>query len=542
MFLDFAGLRWMRFGLTGSAVLVAGVVAINCSNAGDSCEETSTCSARADAGGRQNADGAVQKCVDPLMMPCAIDDEHGVFVSARLGSDGGNGTQASPYKAIGPALIAASSKGLNVYVCADGQYAESFKLGPGLDGSSIYGGFTCAGGIWAYAADTRAQIISPQTTVFDIDGLSRGLVLSDFDLEASDAMEPGRSSIAVWVKSSQRVTLRHVRVTAGRGADASSGGNGDNGKDGSPPGLGQNGKIAICNSAQTEQSGGSWVQPSTCGSQGGAGGTALRGEPTSEQAIDNDAGVHAEASNGEAGAPVTNVDRPGTQNGGIAPADTGKGEPGHDGASGNPGTNGLQASIAGQFTREGFVPASGQPGTDGFPGQGGGGGSASKAQADNCLAASGGAGGMGGCGGKKGLGGNGGGASVAVLAWESPLTLDQCDLIAKDGGAGGKGGNGGAAGAGARGGEAGLAGSGLATGIAAAGRGGDGGPGGPGGSGSGGTGGPSYPLVEHNTAITKIGGTLTKGSGGAPGSGGVLGTLLAAPSGFAGDAQLERSL
>jgi hypothetical protein len=153
---------------------------------------------------------------------------------------------------------------------------------------------------------------------------------------------------------------------------------------------------------------------------------------------------------------------------------------------------------------------------------------------------------MGGCGGSPGMGGTSAGASVALLAWMSPLTLDRCDITAANGGVGGKGGNGGKGGAGKAGalggaGYSGDAGAGPDAGTmpGGGGKGGTGGNGGPGGSGAGGNGGPSYAIVYKGTAPNKLNGTLLlPGVGGAKGIGGQV-EGSSAPDGLPGDAAEE---
>jgi hypothetical protein len=141
------------------------------------------------------------------------------------------------------------------------------------------------------------------------------------------------------------------------------------------------------------------------------------------------------------------------------------------------------------------------------------------------------------------MGGTGAGASVALLTWMSPLTLDRCDITAANGGAGGKGGNGGKGGAGKAGalggaGYSGDAGAGPDAGTmpGGGGKGGTGGNGGPGGSGAGGNGGPSYAIVYKSTAPTKLNGSIVAhGAGGTRGTGGQL-EGAKAPDGKNGDA------
>jgi hypothetical protein len=135
---------------------------------------------------------------------------------------------------------------------------------------------------------------------------------------------------------------------------------------------------------------------------------------------------------------------------------------------------------------------------------------------------------MGGCGGTRGLGGGGGGASVAMISWQSSITLDGCTLVSAKGGDGANGGMGGDGGIGKAGGTGGPA---LGT-MGTGGDGGKGGNGGPGGSGSGGTGGPSYALVYNGDAPVQQGSTvLTPGQAGVKGTGAQVPLFTKAPDG-----------
>jgi hypothetical protein len=148
--------------------------------------------------------------------------------------------------------------------------------------------------------------------------------------------------------------------------------------------------------------------------------------------------------------------------GGAAPQPGGHGWPGLDGANG---------SGLGRFTRAGYIASTstGMPGGDGLPGAGGG-GQAGTTTADGV------GGGAGGCGGRGGAGGTAGGGSIAVLSFDSALTLDRVEIVGGRGGTGGQGGQGaqgtlgGTGGApggnGAAGGHGGRGGSGPSIGIA----------------------------------------------------------------------------
>jgi hypothetical protein len=449
-----------------------------------------------------------------------IDEAYGIFVSPQGSDTTGAGTRAAPYKTLAKALQRAKGNGNRVYACDEGTgYAEAVTIDATLDGMSLYGGFECAG--WTYATTRRARVHPTSGVALTVQALTAGLTVEDVEFDAPDA-PVGQSSIGAIVETSANVVLRRVKVASGKGGAGTGGVDGTAGDKGDTAGAQQDGLAGGCflDGGAVSQPGGGWLNPSTCGSTGGGGGTAFRGPGT--------AGVY--------GLPQTNVDPAGVDNRGH------EGATGEDGKAGSPGTPGDVGTAvpAGTFTATGYTPGpGGGAGTEGHVGQGGGGGGASNAMAAGCMGASGGAGGMGGCGGTKGTGGTSAGASVALLAWTSAITLDACQLIAADGGVGGNGGSGGTGGKGAAGGKggAGIAGD-AATGVGKGGSGGVGGDGGLGGPGAGGNGGPSYALVYKGTAPTRMNGTsLGHGGGGARGVG--AGTAPKAPDGTAGAAADE---
>lgn len=515
--------RLLKLSCLGALALPMAALASSCSNMSGECENTNTCT------GLDPDGGDAGSCNDPSTQPCAISNARGVFVSAATGSDtdgAADGTREKPFRSVGKALATARVQKKNVYVCAGaGDYteAQTLSLDVEFSGVSLFGGFNCAD--WTYATTLKAKIVSESPNAFVVEGVTGGLQIADFEVQAADATQLGTSSLAVQVKSSQAVSLRRVKIAAGRGAAGAPGSPGDKGADGvAGDDANNNGKDAYCPTglqpvSRTNQPGGAAVAGSACGSAGGKGG-GVNAAPDSA------------AGDGESGSPRTALAWPDVDNAGTAEATGGSNKQGGEGAPGNPGPGGSAAAELGTWTAGGYVPASGRAGTNGFPGQGGGGGGASKSNA-SCVGASGGAGGMGGCGGGAGQGGGGGGASVALFVWQSGVTIEGCELIARDGGAGARGGDGGQGGGGA-GGGAGGKGAGTA---AAGGRGGDGGTGGGGGSGSGGTGGASYALVSHGQEVTqRSSNSLTAGSGGVAGAGGSLIGLGVdpAPSGSTG--------
>jgi hypothetical protein len=455
----------------------------------------------------------------PSVEGCLIDEQYGVFVSPVGDDSTGTGTRRAPYATIGTAIKAAAAQNLRIYACDIGVgYDEQLVL---PDGTRLFGGFDCID--WAYSTTRRAIVRAPASPALAIHAALVGVLVEDIEVDAPDAVTPGGSSIGALIEGSSNVVLRRSMVAAGKGGEGAGGANGTKGSDGPEVTSDLVGSAAMCPATAAGQLGGAWLQPTSCGSRGGAGGTATQGS-------DGSAGVP--------GNPRVNVSPPNVDNGGP------KGVTGSDGGAGSPGTAGaagVATPTTGMFTSAGYTPASasqGATGADGYVGQGGGGGGASNA-ADLCIGASGGAGGMGGCGGKGGVGGAGGGASVALLSWTSTVTLDACELVAHAGGQGGKGGSGGAGGsgkAGAAGGVPFIADGGIVVGRG--GRGGTGGIGGLGGPAAGGTGGPSYALVYKGQSPLTTTITLTPGAPGTGGLGGTSGSTTG-PSGPLGQAAPE---
>jgi hypothetical protein len=406
----------------------------------------------------------------------------GVFVSPS-GSDASDaGTPEKPFKTIGRALqhVAESSR-KRIYVCA-AEYNEKIDVDSDVE---VFGGFSCSN--WKYDPAFKARLIAPSSTAIEVHAVTE-FRLEDFEILAADATAAGESSFGLVARDSENLALRRVKIEAGNGA---AGVAGIDGTDGAPPirgSTGQSGKSGNCVGGDPP-SGGAWAA-SYCGSKGGAGGNATWGV----------------GHPGESGLPQVDgsLANGGTQQftycyeaNGSRTCNTQWAQTGGAGAPGAQGQPGALAALIGNFSEMGYVPADGVDGTDGAPGQGGGGGGASQASSSPaCSGSSGGAGGMGGCAGNHGTKGQGGGASVALYSWNSSVTLDACELIAKRGGAGGNGGIGGRASSG----EPGLPGGAASAYVNAGQPGGRGGNGGDGGSGSGGTGGPSIAFVHHGAA------------------------------------------
>ena len=474
----------------------------------------------------------VESCdpnADPATTACVIADDYGTFV-APYGNDGtGDGAQAKPFATVTKALSAvAEQKRARIYVCA-AEYSEPDTITP-LDGSSIFGGFSCDGDAWAYDAPVKALLNVQSPVAAIIDSAKRGVTLEDVRLDAADAPQndTGASSFGLVVNASKAVALVRVELHAGKGGGGRSGAAGTAIESAPSPTAEQNGRDASCGAADVAPTIALGGIPA--GSKCGAGGRGGIGYGAFEHS-------------GGSGTPTTNLVSVPQPNGGTArtaASPTGPGGPGGDGVNGAAGKVGASAGGVGSFSPAGYVGASGGDGTDGAPGQGGGGGGASYNVGPGgqicAVAPGGGAGGAGGCGRAGGTGGGGGGGSVGLLSWNSQVALDAVVLVAKAGGAGGIGGAGLPGSAGGAGGSGGSADAYFGV-VSPGGAGGKGGGGGSGGAGAGGTGGPSLCVVYSGAEPTGISGSvLTPGMGGAAGPGGASMEPggLSAPSGQRG--------
>jgi hypothetical protein len=426
----------------------------------------------------------------------------------------------------------AKAIGKRVYVCA-GSFAEELVIGASRDGVNVYGGLDCAG--WSYGAGNHV-VVAPSGSGYalELEGLQAGVTLEDLEFDSQSAASPGESSIAAFASHSQNVVLERVTLVAAAAADGSPAASSVAGADagatnwcGTPPAYPE------LNGASASDAGA--APPTTCtcrdqsSSTGGAGsGPSNVPPPTAGLPSYGDAG---------AGAPGTSGDSCGS--GGTA----------QTGADAPIAVAGTATTALGSCSASGWIPGAGIAGTNGEPGQGGGGGGDGKFQSG-----AGGGGGCGGCGGAGGMPGVGGGSSIALLAYQSSVTLVDCLLTARAAG------NGGTGGGGEQGQGGGAPGSGSGQGSAVGCTGGGGGAGAGGSGGQGGAGGLSLGIGYCGTAPTvdgalvpgaaSLGGVTlgTAGNGGTGGSGGAAATNSTDPaggngaSGPAGVAKAVRSL
>lgn len=425
--------------------------------------------------------------------PCVVDG-FGAFVDATAGSDANNGTKAHPMKTIQAAL----AKGLpRVYVCA-GTYAEHVKV---TNGVGVYGGFSCAD--WSYAV-ANVVSIAPADAGYavEIADVADVVVLEDVSILAQAGTAALPNSVAIFAHGS-KLTMKRATAIASDGYVGTSSTVGSNYDQATAPdglvGAGA-GVVAIAGPAPACDAVCKNGAHSTGGRGFGAGGGFGSGTPAM------------------AGGPAI----PGVPGGaaGVPASCSGLGA-GQDGASGPNGTDAPAPTSIGVLSAAGWAPASGAAGASfGSPAQGGGGGGGSNAANG---AGGGGSGACGGCGGAPASAATGGGASIALLSFESTLTLTESILTS---GAGGNGGNGSAGQPGQSGGHGGPA---FSIGC----QGGNGGTGGAGGASAGGAAGLSVgvlyvaktvktPVIDGATMNAITPGTAgQRGAGGAPGNDGL---------------------
>ena len=76
---------------------------------------------------------------------------------------------------------------------------------------------------WLYQAGTRARV-RPSSTGYALRVTSvDGFTMSDMDLASRDAEQPGESSVAVFVTSSDNVSFERTRIVAGDGVSGAAG-------------------------------------------------------------------------------------------------------------------------------------------------------------------------------------------------------------------------------------------------------------------------------------------------------------------------------
>jgi hypothetical protein len=491
--------RWTLWSLGGAAALVAGLVACPQFAPDDVCGYAGFCgdSSVGDAGDAGKDGG--QLCPsgkEPKDDPSCVTEALGIFVApAPTGNDTNAGTKTAPVATLKTALQKAKSGNKAIFVC-EGSYTESVDIAQTV---SIWGGFKCSD--WSYSGTQPRFTGSKSDYVVHLD-TANDSIIADLELDAIDgAPGTGQSSIGAFVATSQNVKFERVAIHAGKGAD---------GPDGTLQSLAAQwpdaGTLAGHN---TTTSTGASANTVNCPAGSGTSTGGKGGNGTLNQAF----------CNGDPGLP--------SLGGGIGGDGGAQCSAGTDGNPGDAGVPGTSPMVVGDFTDAGWLPAAGNSGQPGSPGQGGGGGGG---RDNGSQQGGGGGGGAGACGGAGGGGGSGGGGSIAVIAFQSDLTITASTLVCTTAG---KGGNGVAGENGQS--SGGLGGLQQPPGCA----GGAGGAGGRGGPGAGGAGGVSVGVLSRGgtvnidtTTQSKItvagqGGQKGLGAGGNDGIDGVAQPTLA---------------
>ena len=162
--------------------------------------------------------GSGPDACDPLAPEdgCAINDPDGIYV-APTGDDTYSGEKGAPLETITEAISQGRGTGKTIYVC-NGAFDEHLEISD--DGLVIRGGFECPSTStpgWLYQAGLRARV-RPSTPGYALRVSSiDGLVMSDVHLASRNATQPGESSVAVFVTSSENVSFERLRIFAGNG-------------------------------------------------------------------------------------------------------------------------------------------------------------------------------------------------------------------------------------------------------------------------------------------------------------------------------------
>lgn len=423
----------------------------------------------------------------------------GIFVDATSGSDDDDGSQATPVQSLAHAITLANGK--PIYACAsETAFEDPLEV---LTHSVFFGGLDCED--WTYLGADAKTMIATTAGETDAPVTVSGPITVQFDtfhIEAPHAVQPGQSSIAMFVDGGF-VDLVNVELVAGDGAHGVAGADGTPlATNVAPSGWGGSGIV-----------GGNGGINGVCGKTGGKGGGGGY--------VSGGFGIMP----GHGGAGDLGQGGPGGSGQIINPWSCNVGK-GGNGTSGTVGTSGSVSPFT--LTSQGFGGGDGSPGTQGTHGTSGGGAGGS-AQSGGAAGQGGGGGGAGGCGGHPGLGGMAGGSSIALALVGAEVTV--LDVVLRVG-KGGNGGNGGAGRQGQAGGQGGLTGSCI---------GGSGGSGGAGGNGGGSHGGNALGIAA---ASSQVSGTpifdTTQAQAGIPGQGGVNGGAPAGQGGVAGEVVLQK--
>ncbi|MFO0610868.1 MAG: DUF1565 domain-containing protein, partial [Polyangiales bacterium] len=331
--------------------------------------------------------------------------------AAPDGDDRNAGTRDAPVRTLRTALRLARFSMRTQVLLAEGAYAEGEPVVL-VDGVGVFGGYQRAAG-WQRPRGAVSELRGASLALV-AQGLRVGVTLARVRVASADAAAPGESSVALRAVDAMNLRLADgATLHAGAGARGANGTPGSAGAPGAPGEPGRDGAVDDGNAPGAGGAGG--VNPSCPRANGGAGGSG---------------GQQYTRFVGVAGRPSVAGASGGA--GGDGASCTGR-----DGANGSsavtPGANGVDGAAGAELgrldaTSFAYVPADGADGAAGAEGGGGGGGGGSSGQTGALCTDGGGDGGgggaAGGCGGTAGLGGRGGGASIALEAIRSAVTLD----------------------------------------------------------------------------------------------------------------------
>lgn len=441
---------------------------------------TSPASSTPQDGGSGIVEAPRDNCVDKPLSPECADDASALFVSKTADPATADGTVAHPYASIRTALEKATDAKKRVYVC-EGTYEEQVSIEKVP--VTLIGGIACD----FRSPGGKPKIAPPSGIALSIAAVGGASVLDVAVQGSSEPSTKGASAIGMFVTTAKNVLLRRVDVVAGRAQNGTEG----------PAGTQNWSGDAVPANANSGMSGGPAPACGKC----------------ADGATSSSAGQGGNA-NGSFPGDGSAVPKVGTSNAGVNKPSP---DPGKSGANGEARPAAKGAARPGVLMATSWnTEATSQPGPIGNPGQGGGGGGASQT-------VGGGSGGCGGCGGGGGGNGGNGGSSVALLVFESEITIEESTLTASEGGDGGPG-------------APGLDGQAPSFGGSGVAGGGTGGYGAGGGGGGGGAGGHSAAIAHVGAApATDEKTVLKKSTAGAAGKGGDPGKP-ADPSGNEGNA------
>lgn len=428
------------------------------------------------------------------------------------------GAEGTPCATINYGIDRAVTEGYSTVRITASSYVEVIEL---VDGVSLWGGFDAQWAASGVTTITGGMAGNGEFYAVRADAINTPTVLSDLDITAPNATNPGKSSYGVHVTNSTALTLQRVTVRGGIGANGTSGVAGASATTPGANGLsGGNAReySTTCNDSDSGAGGAGVGAGNRRGGNGGRGG--YMDKKCSSFNLDATPGISGENATSFA---TSGYGYRG--NGGGTCANGGNANNGQTvhGAGGIGAAS--SANVIGVFW-EALAGVNGTLGEDGTGG-GGGGGSGGCDTGTDSYGAGGGGGGEGGLkASSAGTGGLSGGNSAAVFMLTSTCNFIDCNFFI---GIGGNGANGGNSGTGSAGGFGGAGGAGDGD-SGPGGNGGNGGAGGNSGAGGGGAGGSAYGIYyDSNSVIYRTGSTFNPGIGGLAGVGGT-GT----PSGLEG--------